>query len=147
VERQPIGTVARQQASSKERVRIVAWRPASLLLNSGIRVAPDALRDGTCERDGERRCEMSTISHEPSEVVREKQRWSSQLIVREVWASLAIIVMWLAVLFDAVFGPDIVNTSAGGDSSTVPSAVAVALFAFLATWGVARYGFRHDRRE
>jgi uncharacterized membrane protein (DUF485 family) len=59
-----------------------------------------------------------------------------------MWASLAIIVIWLSVLFDAVFGPDIVNTSAGGDSSTVPSAVAVALFAFLATWVVARYGFR-----
>ena len=88
---------------------------------------------------------MSTISHEPSEVVREKQRWSLQLPAPEMWASLAIVVMWLAVLFDAVFGPDIVNTSAGGDRSTVPSAVVVALFAFLATWVVARYGFRHDR--
>jgi hypothetical protein len=64
-----------------------------------------------------------------------------------MWASLAIGVMWLAVLFSAIFGPDIVNTSAGGDSSTVPSAVAVALFAFLATWPVARYGFRRERQD
>ena len=90
---------------------------------------------------------MTTISHEPSGVVQKKQRWSLQLLVPEMWASLAIIVIWLSVLFDAVFGPDIVNTSAGGDSSTVPSAVAVALFAFLATWVVARYGFRHERKK
>jgi uncharacterized membrane protein (DUF485 family) len=96
---------------------------------------------------GGRRCEMSTISHEPSGVVQEKRRWSLQLLVPEMWASLAIIVIWLSVLFAAVFGPNIVNTSAGGDSSTVPSAVAVALFAFLATWVVARYGFRQERNE
>jgi len=55
--------------------------------------------------------------------------------------------MWLFVLFDAVFCPDIVTPSAGGDTSTVPSAVAVAVFAFLATWVVARYGFREGRKE
>jgi hypothetical protein len=55
--------------------------------------------------------------------------------------------MWLAVLFAAIFGPDIVNTGAGGDSSTVPSAVAVALLAFLGTWVVAWRGFRRDRKE
>jgi hypothetical protein len=70
-----------------------------------------------------------------------------QLLGTEVWASLAIIVMWLAVLFDAVFGPDIVNTSSGGDSSTVPSAVAVALFAFLGTWVVAKYAFGRRRPD
>jgi hypothetical protein len=68
------------------------------------------------------------------------------LLGPEVWAALAIVVMWLAVLFDAIFGPDIVNTSAGGDSSTVPSAVVVALFAFLGTWVVARRGFRRERK-
>lgn len=90
---------------------------------------------------------MSTISHEPSRAAQENQRRSLRFLVSEMWASLAIIVIWLSVLFDAVFGPDIVNTTAGGDSSTVPSAVAVALFAFLATWVIARYGFRHERKE
>jgi hypothetical protein len=84
---------------------------------------------------------MSTISHEPSGLLQELQ-----LLVPEMWTSLAIIVIWLSVLFDAVFGPDIVNHSAGGDSSTVPSAVAVALFASLATWVVA-HGFRRERKE
>jgi hypothetical protein len=90
---------------------------------------------------------MSTISHEPPGVVRERSRWALELQVREMWASLAIIVMWLAVLFDAIFGPNIVNTSSGGDSSSVPSAVAVAIFAFLGTWVVARYGFRRQRKD
>ena len=89
---------------------------------------------------------MTTLSHEPPRVVREERRWWVQLHVPEMWASLTIIVMWLAVLFDAVFGPDIVTNGAGGGSSIVPSAVAVALFAFLATWVVARYGFGSRRR-
>jgi len=86
---------------------------------------------------------MTTVSHEPSRV-QEQQRWS-QFLVPEMWASLTIIVIWLAVLFDAVFGPDIVTTDVAGASSTVPSAVVVALFAFLATWVVAKYGFSHGR--
>ena len=89
---------------------------------------------------------MSTISHEPTALRPEKRRWSSELVAREMWASLAITVMWLSVLVDAIFGPDIVNTTAGGDSSTVPSAVAVALFAFLGTWVVARYGLRERQK-
>jgi hypothetical protein len=70
-----------------------------------------------------------------------------QLVVAEAWACLAIIVMWLSVLIDAVLGPDIVSTTVAGDSTTVPSAVAVALFAFLGTWVVARYGFGRKRQE
>jgi hypothetical protein len=90
---------------------------------------------------------MTTISHEPSGVAEEKRRWSLQPLVPEMWASLAIVVMWLSVLFDAVFGPDIVTNGVAGDSATVPSAVALALFAFLGTWVVAKHGFGHKRNE
>ena len=90
---------------------------------------------------------MATISHEPPGLAHEARRWSLQRVVPEMWASLAIVMMWLAVLFDAIFGPDIVNTTAGGDHSTVPSAVPVAFFAFLATWVVARYGLRRERER
>jgi hypothetical protein len=89
---------------------------------------------------------MSTISHEPTGLANDRQPWLSRLVVREMWASLAITVIWLSVLFDALFGPNIVNTTVGGSSSSVPSAVVLALFAFLATWVVARYGLR-ERRE
>ena len=88
---------------------------------------------------------MATISHEPSRATPEKRRWT-ELLVRETWVSLAISVIWLSVLFGAVYGPDIVTRSAGGDSSVVPSAVVVSVFAFLATWVVARYGLR-DKRD
>jgi ABC-type antimicrobial peptide transport system permease subunit len=73
--------------------------------------------------------------------------WSTRLLVPEMWASLTIIVMWLSVLVDAAFGPDIVTRGVSGDTATVPSAVVVALFAFLGTWVVAKYGFRHGRTE
>lgn len=88
---------------------------------------------------------MTSISHEPTTSMRGRSRWIELLGITEMWASLAIMMMWLAVLFDAVYGPDIASTTVGGTSSTVPSAVAVALFAFLGTAAVARRGFRHDK--
>ena len=90
---------------------------------------------------------MTTLPHEPVRVVHEGPRWVLQLLAPEMWASLTIIVIWLAVLFDAIYGPNIETTTSSGDTSTVPSAVVVALFAFLATWVVARHGFRHERSE
>ena len=50
------------------------------------------------------------------------------------------------MLFDAIYGPDILTSSSGGsDSAVVPSAVVVSFFAFLATWAVAKYGLRDNR--
>jgi hypothetical protein len=89
---------------------------------------------------------MSTMTHGPSDVARERRGWSLPL-VPELWASLAIAVMWLAVLCTAFWGPDIVTSSAGGDNSTVPAVVPVAIFAFFATWVVAKYGFRRRRDD
>lgn len=59
---------------------------------------------------------------------------------------VAIVVIWLAVLFTAIYGADIVDRGVPGDISTVPSGVAVALFASIATWPVAKYGLRNDAR-
>jgi hypothetical protein len=89
------------------------------------------------------------ISHQASEAVPEKRRWSAGPIVSEMWTSLAISVIWLAVLFDALFGPDIVTSNgAGTNTSHVPSAIVVALFAYLATRVVAKHGFgRSDHRS
>jgi len=84
---------------------------------------------------------MSVIPHEPA--VGSRFAW---LQITEMWASLAIMVIWLAVLFDAIFGPNIVSSTPGGTSSSVPSAVAVALFATIATWSVARYGLRQHKQ-
>ena len=84
---------------------------------------------------------MSTITRQPARPAREQQHWADQILVRDMWASLAIGAMWLAVLFAAVFAPDIVSTSNVGNSTTIPSGVAVALFAAIGTRGVAKYGF------
>ena len=53
-------------------------------------------------KEGGARCGF--MSHGPERVER-RQRRLQELNVPELWASLAIIVMWLAVLFDAIFGP------------------------------------------
>jgi hypothetical protein len=86
---------------------------------------------------------MSSIPDEPASAAPEQRHWSAKILVREMWASLAISVMWLAVLFSAVFGPDIVSSSNDGNTTMIPSAVAVALFAAIGTRGVAKYGFSH----
>jgi hypothetical protein len=90
---------------------------------------------------------MSSISHDPAVQPRERPRWSELLRVRELWASLAIAMMWLAVLFDAVYGSNFVSSNgAGTNSTTIPSAVFVAFFAFLASASVAKHAFREERR-
>jgi hypothetical protein len=90
---------------------------------------------------------MSTMSHEPSRVAHERPRWSSLWLVREMWASLAITAMWIAVFITAISGPDARFSSVDGSSSTIPTAVFVTVFAFLGTWVVARYGLRQQRME
>lgn len=90
---------------------------------------------------------MASVSHEPAASRRERTQWAEILRIPEMWASLAIIIMWLAVLFDAVYGPDFVSTNgAGTQSTTIPSGILVAFFAFLATASVAKHAFRHDQR-
>jgi hypothetical protein len=70
-----------------------------------------------------RRCPGArTVRTCRSEPFRRSSAGRCKLSVPEMWASLAIVVMWLSVLFDAIFGPDIVDSTAGGDNSSVPSA-------------------------
>jgi hypothetical protein len=87
---------------------------------------------------------MATVSHEPSPYVPERPQWAEFLKIREMWASIAISMMWLAVLFDAVYGPNLVSNSNDGNSTTIPSAIFVAFFAFLASASVAKRAFRQN---
>lgn len=89
---------------------------------------------------------MATVSHEHVPYRHERPQWAALLRTREVWASLAISVMWLAVLVDAVWGPNFVSTTSSGDSTTIPSAIFVAFFAFLASASVAKRAFRDDKQ-
>jgi len=72
-------------------------------------------------------------------------RRSIRLPVRDVSASLAIAVIWVVVLLDALFGPDIISSNAGANFTRVPSAVVVVFFAYLATRVVAKAGFSQTR--
>ena len=90
---------------------------------------------------------MTTVPHSPPAYRQARSQWVELLRLREIWTSLAISVMWLAVLFDAVFGPSFVSVNASGtNSTTIPSAVFVAFFAFLASGSVAKHAFRRDRQ-
>ena len=53
----------------------------------------------------------------------------------------------VAVFITAIWGPDARFSSNDGNSSTIPTAVFVTVFAFLGTWIVAKYGFRQERKE
>jgi uncharacterized membrane protein (DUF4010 family) len=66
---------------------------------------------------------------------------------RPFWAAVAILGMWIVVLVDAVWGTDIVATTAGGDTTTFPAAILIAFFVSIATVFVARYGFRSDEQK
>ena len=82
----------------------------------------------------------TTTTHEPTSATAAVPRREGRILGREMWAGLAIAVIWLAVLFTAIYGPNIITTSAGASASTVPAVVVVALFAWPSTWAVAKYG-------
>lgn len=57
-------------------------------------------------------------------------------------AALAIVAIWVAVLFVGVFGGDFATESSGGDSTEIPVVALVAFFAAVVTPFVAWFGFR-----
>ena len=87
---------------------------------------------------------MSTIS--PPAQSTPEHRWFEVLHVREMWASLAITAIWIAVVCSAAWGPDFVPSTGGGtNTTTIPSGIAVALFASIGTWAVAKHGLAHQK--
>lgn len=89
---------------------------------------------------------MTTMTHEPSTDTpardpRASRGIPARLFVPAFWGTLAIVAMWLAVLFDGIFGGDVVSTQPTS-TTTIPSAVLVALFAVIGTASVAKRVFR-----
>jgi hypothetical protein len=129
--------------------RTIAVGPASVDCGNGrcglllMRKAPAYATLGS-KKGGS---EVSSVSHGPAVYPRERSQWAEFLRIPEMWASLGISMMWLAVLFDAVYGSNFVSTNGSGtNSTTIPSAIFVALFAFLATASLAKYAFRNDKK-
>lgn len=84
---------------------------------------------------------MATMTHEPSTGTPIRESIASRLLVPGFWAAVCIVTMWLAVLFDGIFGGDTTFTDSSAQVTIMPSAVAVALFAAIATAAVAKRAF------
>jgi hypothetical protein len=89
---------------------------------------------------------MTTMTHGlstdgPAGDTRASGGIAARLFVPAFWGVLAIVAMWLAVLFDGVFGGDMVFSSPP-NVTTIPSVVLVALFAVIGTASVAKRVFR-----
>lgn len=85
---------------------------------------------------------MSTSSHQPVAVQPAATHRFERVLGPEMWAAVAITAMWLAVLFDGIYGADLVIVNESGMNAThIPSAVIVAIFAFAGTAVAARRAF------
>jgi hypothetical protein len=75
--------------------------------------------------------------------------WAVRVLVPEMWATVSIVAMWLAVLFVGVFGGDMSFHGVDTSFTVMPSVVAVALFAAIGTGSVAKrvFGRRPDKRS
>ena len=84
---------------------------------------------------------MTSTVHDQSPVRSAGDRWAARILVREMWATVAIVAMWVAVLFVGVYGGDAAFHSVDSSSSTIPSVVFVAIFAAIGTGSVAKRVF------
>jgi hypothetical protein len=87
---------------------------------------------------------MTTMTQKPREEHQDLRRYGV-LLLPELWGAVAIAFIWLAVLFDGIYGADVTSFDAGAQATTIPSAVFVALFACIATTSVAKRAFRHEK--
>jgi hypothetical protein len=90
---------------------------------------------------------MSTISHPPTGTIPERGWITVLLRAREMWASLGIFAMWIAVAVASIWGPNAVFQSNDGNGSTIPTGIFVALFASIGTWAVAKYALGRAREK
>jgi hypothetical protein len=89
---------------------------------------------------------MTALSHDPSNRTPETARGLRLILVREMWAALAIVAVWLAVLFTAVFGPDIVTHDVSGSGATIPFGGRRGLLRVSRYVGDRKAGVRPARR-
>ena len=89
---------------------------------------------------------MTVMTHEASTDAPVRQGIAARLLVPGFRGALSIVTMWLAVLFDGIFGGDMIFASTtNGSTTTMPSAVAVALFAVIGTASVAKRAFGRNQ--
>ena len=83
---------------------------------------------------------MTTVmTHEPST---DQPGVAARLLVPGFWGAVSIVAMWLAVMFDGIFGGDMVfGNNTGGGPTIIPSAVLLGLFAVIGTTSIAKRVF------
>ena len=86
---------------------------------------------------------MTTVmTHEPSTDKPDRRGVAALLLVPGFWGSVSIIAMWLAVMFDGIFGGNMVfANNTGGGPTIIPSAVLLGLFAVIGTVSIAKRVF------
>ncbi|TDO59978.1 hypothetical protein EV651_108326 [Kribbella sp. VKM Ac-2571] len=84
---------------------------------------------------------MTTTMQDQSSVRSPRGGWAARILVREMWATLAIVAMWAAVLFVGLYGGDATFHGVDSSFSSVPSGIFVALFAAIGTGSVAKRVF------
>ena len=84
---------------------------------------------------------MATITRDPVSYESRQRGIADRLLVPGFWATICIVAMWLAVLFTGVFGGQMTFVNTPASVTTLPSSVAVALFAAIGTTAVAKRVF------
>ena len=64
---------------------------------------------------------MTTTMHDQSSARPQRGGRAAAILVREMWATAAIVAMWVAVLFVGVYGGEATFHSVDSSFSTVPS--------------------------
>ena len=85
---------------------------------------------------------MTTVmTHETSTGEPVRPGIAARLLVPGFWGAVSIVAMWLAVLFDGIFGGDMTFANAGSGPTIIPSAVLLGLFAVIGTVSIAKRVF------
>jgi hypothetical protein len=86
---------------------------------------------------------MTTVmTHETSTGEPVRPGIAARLLVPGFWGAVSIVAMWLAVMFDGIFGGDMVlSNNTGGGPTIIPSAVLLGLFAVIGTASIAKRVF------
>jgi hypothetical protein len=82
------------------------------------------------------------MTHETSTDEPVRPGIAARLLVPGFWGAVSIVAMWLAVMFDGIFGGDMVlSNNTGGGPTIIPSAVLLGLFAVIGTASIAKRVF------
>jgi len=63
---------------------------------------------------------MTATRHEPSTAGPDRDGIAGRLLVPAFWGAVSIVAMWLAVLFDGIFGGDMVFSNPSSAPTTIP---------------------------